>query len=103
MKQPTMETMADPFNCPTCGAHDYGLYLATAGGCIHCMKADLEQLRDAAKWLLAENYWLHRVDRFQDEDGDDCRPPAIRPIIDRLAAEIWPGELESVHSAEGDL
>lgn len=38
-----METSADPFNCPTCGAHDYGLYLATAGGCIHCIKARLEQ------------------------------------------------------------
>lgn len=34
-----------PFNCPVCGAHDYGLYAIAVGGCPHCMRAELERLR----------------------------------------------------------
>jgi hypothetical protein len=40
----------DPFNCPKCGAHDYGLYLMPVGECPHCMKKE----RDALKAALAE-------------------------------------------------
>lgn len=40
-----METNADPFNCPECGAHDYGLYAVSLGCCPHCMKAENARLR----------------------------------------------------------
>lgn len=33
--------MSDPFNCPKCGSHDYGLFAASMQGCPHCMRADL--------------------------------------------------------------
>lgn len=31
----------DPFNCPKCGAHDYGLYAAGLLPCPHCQAAEL--------------------------------------------------------------
>ena len=37
--------MSDPFNCPKCGAHDYGLFAASLVGCPHCNKTELTALR----------------------------------------------------------
>ena len=30
----------DPFNCPQCGAHDYGLFASSMLGCPHCLLAE---------------------------------------------------------------
>lgn len=35
----------DPFNCPKCGAHDYGLYAAGMLPCPHCLMAENAALR----------------------------------------------------------
>jgi hypothetical protein len=37
--------LEDPFNCPKCGAHDYGLYRAAMQGCPHCLSAENKRLR----------------------------------------------------------
>lgn len=47
---PTIQELADPFNCPTCGAHDYGLYAGKFGECVWCLKRE----RNALKAKLAE-------------------------------------------------
>lgn len=39
-----MDQVNDPFNCPTCGAHDFGLYAVALGGCPHCIRAALAEL-----------------------------------------------------------
>lgn len=48
------ESPVDPFNCPTCGAHDYGLHAAAFGGCPHCMKAQLDRLRSQVQEWACE-------------------------------------------------
>lgn len=35
----------DPFNCPQCGAHDYGLWAPQIGDCRWCMAKDAERYR----------------------------------------------------------
>jgi hypothetical protein len=41
---PQMPT-GDPFNCPTCGAHDYGLYHLPGGECFWCLKKERDELK----------------------------------------------------------
>lgn len=40
----------DPFNCPVCGSHDYGLHVQLVGDCLHCLKRDAWRYR----WLRDE-------------------------------------------------
>ncbi len=40
----------DPFNCPTCGAHDFGL---TAPWCKHCMTKENARLREELELIRA--------------------------------------------------
>lgn len=45
------ETPTDPFNCPKCGAHDYGLFASAMVGCPHCLREEL-----TAAQALAERH-----------------------------------------------
>jgi hypothetical protein len=53
--------MSDPFNCPKCGAHDYGLFAAALQDCPHCQRAEIERLRrelaEARRLLRDILYW----------------------------------------------
>ena len=51
------EKMSDPFNCPKCGAHDFGLYAPNIGECPHCLKDERNALREE----------LERADKRIDE------------------------------------
>ncbi len=35
----------DPFNCPKCGSHDYGLYAAGMLPCPHCQAEELAAVK----------------------------------------------------------
>lgn len=66
----------DPFNCPKCGAHDYGLFAAAMVGCPHCMRSEIEQLkreRDAYFALLvAEGILIPDVPPAPETRACDC-------------------------------
>ena len=51
MTRPTPE---DPFNCPVCGAHDYGLM--PLGKCIHCLERKLAVAVEALKAAKRTHY-----------------------------------------------
>lgn len=65
----------EPFNCPKCGAHDYGLFAAAMVGCPHCMQTELTELRA----LLAE----------REKEIESLRKGAESKFADELLCELW--------------
>lgn len=61
MSEPT-PMVQDPFNCPKCWAHDYGLFAASMVGCPHCLQAELTASR-AAEQKLREEVERLRADK----------------------------------------
>lgn len=45
--------MDDPFNCPKCGAHDWGLFRAACLGCPHCATNRIQELEGALRKIGA--------------------------------------------------
>ena len=74
----------DPFNCPQCGAHDYGLFASSMLGCPHC--------------LLAENTALTaKLEKANRDIEIECGAWAdqVHALKVKLAAaEAWVKELE---------
>ena len=83
-----MDEINDPFNCPTCGAHDFGLYAVALCGCPHCMRAQLEAAHKAV-WAMAEDGWLYF--------GPEGMSPTQQLVCDYTAK--YP---KSPHSAESE-
>jgi hypothetical protein len=52
-RQRASKTGDDPFNCPKCGAHDYGLFASAMVGSPHCTRAENDRLRAALKRIKA--------------------------------------------------
>lgn len=65
-------TPRDPFNCPKCGAHDYGLFAGSMVGCPHCLTAERDALKELL-WQLYEGIYGHRkaegIDPFKTAVG----------------------------------
>lgn len=67
----------DPFNCPTCGAHDFGL---TAPWCKHCMTEEnarlREELAEVRNALAKSLEWKQQLD-FQRERAEQAEARAL--------------------------
>jgi hypothetical protein len=44
--------MKDSFNCPRCGAHDYGLFAASMLPCVHCAIKERDDLLAALSGIV---------------------------------------------------
>jgi hypothetical protein len=80
---------ADPFNCPDCGSHDFGLYVGSIGECPHCLKSE----RDFYK------HWLHAA--AQQVFGDERPINWELKLCEELRAKwLRPGDAKPLFTPE---
>lgn len=84
--------MTDPFNCPQCGSHDYGLYVVPFGECVWCLKRERDTL--VAEQTQTGEYVERLLADHEEEKSKLRRTIAARQAqIDRLMFEYCPDEM----------
>lgn len=96
---------ADPFNCPKCGSHDYGLYMVPFGECVWCMKQERDTLKQECESMLAEKTQIGEyVSDLIARHGEELsklqkKVDARQAKIDALMLEYCPGEMSEGQKA----
>jgi hypothetical protein len=82
----------DPFNCPLCGSHDYGLYIVPFGECVWCMKRERDTL--LAEEQASSEYMIGILAACEEEKAKFQRKiDGLQAKIDALMFEYCSDEM----------
>lgn len=81
-----------PFNCPKCGAHDYGLYAAGLLPCPHCQARDLAAARQEIAALKADaERWRY------------CKSLGVTEQFDGWSIVLWVAGAPSIETLDAAI